>query len=73
MANELQRFSIATRGLNFKAANVVEDSVNNGATTTACMELNFLRSTSLTRKEVIQGLEQIRRAVMETDWPPNTI
>lgn len=73
MADELQRFSIATKNLNFKAVNVVEDSVDNGATTTACMELNVLRSTNLTRKDVVNGLKQIQRAVMETDWPPNTI
>lgn len=73
MANELQRFSIATKGLNFKAVNVVEDTVNNGTTTTAAIELDVLRSANLSRKDVIEALEQFERAVMETDWPPNII
>lgn len=73
MANELQRFSIATKGLNFKAVNVVEDTVNNGTTTTAAIELDILRSANMKRTDVIEALEQFERAIMETDWPPQII
>lgn len=71
MANELQRFYC---NRNISGINgVTEDSVNDGTAASGTVNLDILRSSNITKAEVINAIEYIREKIVTSKWPPATI